>query len=144
MDILIKLIIGISITSTTALAATSEASGIIEEFYKDAKGLSGYALKTALHKKLKETHRDKGYGALINVYFSSDADRTYDNDGSIVDMYSENPNRKDPYTFASKAKKCGSYKHEADCFNREHIFPQSAFHKRSPMRSDFFHVYSSN
>ena len=38
----------------------------------------------------------------MNVYFSSDADRTYDNDGSIVDMYSENPSSYDAYKFSKK------------------------------------------
>jgi len=152
MDILTKLIviISFSLSAQTAMAIPTEVNEetevneIQKTYYKSAQGLSGYMLKTALNKKLEQTHRDKGYGALINVYFSSDADRTYDNDGSIVDMYSERPNTYDPYNFESRNKKCGSYKGESDCFNREHIFPQSSFHKAAPMRSDFFHVYPSD
>ena len=61
-----------------------------------------------------------------------------------MDMYSEDPKTKDPYVFSSKKQKCGNYKKESDCFNREHIFPQSGFNKRYPMRSDFFHVYPTD
>jgi endonuclease I len=113
-------------------------------FYTSAKTLSGYKLKTALMKITKRTHTNRGYGSLMNVYFKSDADRTYDNDGSIVDMYSERPSSYDEYTFSHKRQKCGNYKKEADCFNREHVFPQSIFGKANPMRSDIFHVFPTD
>jgi endonuclease I len=113
-------------------------------FYSSASNLSGYELKTELKNIIKRPHRGRGYGSLMNVYFQSDADRTYDNDGSIVDMYSERPASYDGYTFANKKQKCGNYKKEADCFNREHIFPQSIFRRGSPMRSDIFHVFPTD
>lgn len=120
------------------------ANSSVKAYYAEFKNLKGYELKSALSRKLAETHMDRGYGALINVYFQSDADRTYDKDGSLVDMYSENPNYQDAYRFNSRSQKCGSYKGESDCFNREHLVPQSSFHKRQPMRNDFFHVYPSD
>ena len=117
----------------------------LKGFYKsDTNQLTGYALKTALKKIISRTHKSRGYGSLMNVYFKSDVDRTNDKDGSIVDMYSENPRSYDPYKFSTRSHKCGTYKRESDCFNREHIFPQGIFKKAAPMRSDFYHVYPTD
>jgi endonuclease I len=120
------------------------ADSSVQQYYSSVKGLKGYKLKTGLKKILKNSHMDRGYGALINVYFKSDTDKTYDKDGSLVDMYSEDPNYKDDYGYKSKSQVCGSYRGESDCFNREHLVPQSSFNKRQPMRNDFFHVYPSD
>lgn len=136
MNILAKVMIVIS------FPLVSMAS--IQTYYSGVENLSGYALKTALKDKIKKSHKDRGYGSLMNVYFKSDADRSFENDGSIVDIYSEEPSSYDPYTFDSKADKCGSYKKESDCFNREHLFPQSVFHKSNPMRSDIHHVFPTD
>lgn len=138
MKNLAKLIVIISSTYSLAFASTKSI------YYSGFDSLSGYQLKTQLNQKLRKTHRDKGYGALISVYFSSDVDRTYDNDGSIMDIYSENPTSYDSYNYHNRKRVCGNYKKESDCFNREHLFPQSAFHKKNPMRSDFFHVYPTD
>lgn len=137
-QILIKAIVLLSLVSSSAFAVADKG------FYNEVKSLSGYKLKTALKNIVKRTHVNKGYGALMTVYFSSDVDTNYDGDGSIVDMYSENPSSYDAYKFSKKAQKCGNYKKESDCFNREHLFPQGTFNKGAPMRSDFFHVYPSD
>ena len=115
-----------------------------KDYYQASIGLNGFALKTKLKEIISKGHRDQGYGALYDYYFESDADHTYDGDGSVVDMYSENPNGSDPYVFSNRKDQCGNYRKESDCFNREHLFPQSIFNKRSPMRSDFFQVYPTD
>ena len=113
-------------------------------YYSSISNQSGYQLKSALKQIISRTHKTQSYGALYNAYKETDRDTTYDNDGSIVDMYSENPHGSDPYVYSGTKRRCGSYKKEADCYNREHIFPQSSFSKGKPMRSDFFHVYPSD
>lgn len=146
MNKLAKLILSISfsfgLVATPAIAY--EDPQVAVAYYQKVEDLSGFKLKTALKNLLKSTHNDRGYGALISIYFESDVDETYDGDGTIVDMYSESPNSPDSYDYASKREACGSYRREADCFNREHIFPQGTFHKRYPMRSDFFHIYPTD
>jgi endonuclease I len=138
MKNLAKLIIIISSTYSFAFGSTKAV------YYSGLDTLSGYELKTRLNQILKKSHRDKGYSALISVYFSSDVDNTYDNDGSIMDIYSEDPSSYDPYNFRTRKNVCGQYRQESDCFNREHLFPQSAFGKANPMRSDFFHVFPTD
>lgn len=113
-------------------------------FYSGTEYLTGYALKTSIKKAISKNHVDRGYADLLDIYFESDIDREFDNDGSILDMYSENPYGKDTYTYKNRNQACGSYRQEADCFNREHIFPQSIFSKRSPMKSDFFQVFPTD
>lgn len=113
-------------------------------YYGNVDSLSGYKLKTALKNIIGNGHIDRGYGALIDVFFKSDLDRSFENDKSLVDIYSEDPKSIDPYKYKSKSQKCGSYKKESDCFNREHIFPQGFFKHKSPMKSDFFHVFPTD
>ncbi len=117
-----------------------------EKYYDMSKlqNLKGQSLKTQLYKLLEKTHNAQSYGALYSAYFEGDVDRFYDNDGSVVDIYSENPQGKDSYNYFNRGDTCGAYSNEGDCFNREHLFPQSAFDKRAPMRTDYFHIFPTD
>ncbi|WP_111708595.1 endonuclease [Lutibacter citreus] len=103
--------------------------------YYDAATDSGYILKTQLYNIIKD-HTDFGYDGLYDTYETSDRDTYYENDNTILDMYSENPSGTDLYNYAFGVKKCGIYADEGDCYNREHIIPQSVFKENSPMRND--------
>ena len=104
-------------------------------YYSTATG-SGYTLKTQLYNIIKD-HTDNGYTpGLWETYQTSDIDRNYEGDGTIMDIYSENPTGPDPYNFTVTTNQCGTYAVEGDCYNREHIIPQSVFNQLSPMRND--------
>lgn len=103
-------------------------------YYDNASGKTGAELKTALYNIIKG-HTVVSYGDLYNVYKTSDAKP----DGSVWDMYSNCS-----FSYTVSADKCGEYKVECDCFNREHSFPQSWFGKSSPMVSDAFHIYPTD
>ena len=105
-------------------------------YYTTATG-TGYTLKTNLYNIIKG-HTDRGYDGLYTTYLTSDRDYYYENDGTVLDMYSENPTGIDPYTYSTSVSsdKCGSYSVEGDCYNREHIIPQSVFNENAPMVSD--------
>ncbi|MDQ6529962.1 endonuclease [Flavobacterium sp. LHD-85] len=104
-------------------------------YYSTATG-TGYTLKTQLYNIIKG-HTDNGYAGLYTTYQTSDVDNFYENDGTVLDMYSENPSGTDPYTYTTgTTQRCGSYSVEGDCYNREHIIPQSIFNEQSPMVSD--------
>lgn len=103
-------------------------------YYNTATG-SGYTLKTQLHKIISK-HKDLGYGGLWQTYKTSDIDDFYEKDQSVLDMYSENPRGIDPYVFKMGSNQCGIYSAEGDCYNREHIIPQSVFNSAAPMVSD--------
>ncbi|MBB4808170.1 endonuclease I/chitodextrinase [Chryseobacterium defluvii] len=113
-------------------------------YYNGTAGLTGADLKTALRLIITNGHQDHGYGGLWTAYQTTDVDNFYENDGSILDIYSENPNGNDPYNFTVGANQCGSYNSEADCYNREHIVPQSLFNEASPMVSDVHFIRATD
>ncbi len=107
-------------------------------YYSTATG-TGYTLKTQLYNKIKG-HTDKGYAGLWTTYATSDRDNQYENDNSIIDIYSENPTGVDPYKYTLNTNQCGTYAKEGDCYNREHVIPQSSFNSASPMVGDAHHI----
>lgn len=112
-------------------------------YYNTATG-TGYALKTQLYNIIKTGHIDRGYGSgsstvnngLWTAYGTTDRDNFYDHDNSVLDIYSENPTGPDPYTYSYNSSQCGTYNGEGDCYNREHIVPQSVFSSANPMHND--------
>ncbi len=119
----------LSIALTASLSAFAAAPS---SYYNSAEGKSGAQLKTALS-YIIDDHNDNGYGGLYYIYEDSD-----DKNGKVWDMYS------DCSFYNSKSDRCGSYKNVCDCFNREHIIPQSWFDENYPMRSDAHHVVPSD
>ncbi|WP_431242437.1 endonuclease [Flavobacterium sp. P21] len=115
--------------------ATIGFAQIPSGYYSTATG-TGYTLKTQLYNIIKG-HTDNGYAGLYTTYQTSDVDNFYENDGTVLDMYSENPSGTDPYNYSTgTTQRCGSYSVEGDCYNREHIIPQSVFNEQSPMVAD--------
>jgi endonuclease I len=64
-------------------------------------------------------------------------------DGKVWDIYSDRDGTgmSRPYTYSHvKGDQCGNYSKEGDCYNREHMIPQSKFGEASPMVCDAHHV----
>jgi hypothetical protein len=60
---------------------------------------------------------------LYLTYETSDIDKFYENDDSVLDMYSENPAGVDPYNYSITAtQRCGNYSNEGDCYNRDTLY----------------------
>lgn len=113
-------------------------------YYASTTGLTGYSLKTELHNIIKG-HNNQGYGALWTFYEFNSLDNYYENDGSILDIYSEEPFGGDATVYTKVTDQCGSYSGEGDCYNREHSFPKSWFGgKVEPMNSDVHHIFASD
>jgi endonuclease I len=127
-----------------SVSLTASASCKMEHFYTSIPNVSGYELKTKLSNLLGRTHRKISYDDLHKAYKKIDRDQFYDADGTIMDMYSENPTGSDPYNFQPGQKKCGKATVESSCYNREHLFPQGFFGKGGPMKTDIFHVYPTD
>ncbi|ALR30967.1 endonuclease I [Chryseobacterium sp. IHB B 17019] len=113
-------------------------------YYNSANGLSGASLKTALSTIITNGHQDKGYSGLWTAYKTTDIDKNYENDGSILDIYSEKPTTVDPYKYTPGTNQCGTYSVEGNCYNREHIVPQSFFNQSSPMVSDIHFIRATD
>lgn len=148
--------------------SVNSVNTIPTNYYSTAVG-TGYTLKTQLKKIIDNVtdgispeylHIDRGYGSgtsttnngLWSAYGTTDRDNGigYENDNTIVDIYSENPTGSDPYNFnynttsGANNGQCGSYSGEGGCYNREHLIPQSYFGSSAPMVSDVQHVYPTD
>jgi endonuclease I len=106
-------------------------------YYNTATG-TGYSLKTQLYNIIKG-HTDQGYAGLYVTYRQSDADKYYEKNNTLLDIYSENPGGADAYeyTYGGGAQDDGSGgTAEGQKYNREHIVPQSYFDSELPMYAD--------
>ncbi|WP_019039376.1 endonuclease [Psychroflexus tropicus] len=126
-----------------------------EGYYSNTQGLNGFQLKSALKVCIDDIddfngfpiHQDQGYAALYDAYAtenSGDTDDYFEEDGTVLDMYSEIIAGADDYNYEHFQNNCGNYSDEGDCYNREHLVPQSTFNSASPMRNDYFHVVPSD
>lgn len=116
-------------------------------YYDNATG-TGFELKTNLHHIIKN-HTDRTYNGLKDLYKSNDPkngfrDKYYENDNTVLDIYSENPAGRDPYNYVP-GDNLGAG-NEGGGYNREHLVPQSFFdeYKKNPMRNDAFHVWPTD
>ena len=119
---------------TFLFVSVSAFAQIPTGYYNTATG-TGYVLKTQLYNKIKN-HTNVSYGGLWTAYSTTDRDNQYENDNTILDLYSENPTGTDPVIFNYATNQCGTYTTQGMCYNREHIIPQSIFASASPMLSD--------
>ncbi|WP_243471450.1 endonuclease [Winogradskyella sp. MH6] len=123
----------------TLIFSTVAFAQIPAGYYNSATG-TGYTLKTQLH-NIIDNHNDQGYDAMDGFIASYDLDNYYETgSNTILDPYSENPTGSDPYTFSPVSDECGNYNSEGDCYNKEHVIPQSVFSQNLPMRSDAHHL----
>lgn len=135
----------------TTLAFISAFAQIPTGYYDGTSGLTGATLKSKLKQIITAGHIDNGYSGLWTGYQTTDRDNIagiagYENDGTIMDMYSENPNGTDLYNFTYGSTQCGSagYTNEGDCYNREHVVPQSLFNEDFPMKSDIHFIRATD
>ncbi|MBS3739221.1 endonuclease [Mesohalobacter halotolerans] len=126
-------------------------------YYDNAQGLTGFQLKTALKTIIDDiddgngqpVHNPQPYSDLDLAYPIPnsgfiDTYGDYDNDGFLLDIYSENPNGSDPYNHEMVTDECGNYNAEGVCYNKEHLLPQSFFNQQSPMRGDIHYVFPTD
>ncbi|WP_288763874.1 endonuclease [uncultured Weeksella sp.] len=120
----------------------------IPDGYYNTATADGFILKTQL-KNIISGHNDRGYGALWDLYKKNNPkngfkDIYYEKDNTLLDIYSESPTASDPYNYIPGSGQCGNYVKEGDCYNREHLIPQSYFNKATPMVSDAFHIWPTD
>ncbi|MEM5564470.1 endonuclease [Psychroserpens sp. AS72] len=147
----------------TLLISTVAFSQIPAGYYDSATG-TGFALKTQLKNIIDNDDdglttefiaQDLGYSALYVTYQLSDVDLYYENNGTLLDMYSEgvmqnpdntNTNLPDAYeyTYGINQDDGTMGTAEGQRYNREHTIPQSSFNSGSPMRNDAHFVIPSD
>ncbi|MGV3459353.1 MAG: endonuclease [Flavobacterium sp.] len=130
---------------SASMLAQFTTDAIPNGYYNNATG-TGYTLKTQLKTIITNGHDPQSYAAgLWSLYNTSLRDNFYENDGSLLDIYSENPTGADPYNYTSTSNQCGEYSAEGDCYNKEHLIPNAYFGNGVlPMYSDAHHVVPSD
>ncbi|QZE12251.1 endonuclease [Mycoplasma sp. Ms02] len=118
-----------------------------DNYYESLQGLKGQELFEALNKlqsSKASNSNGKGYDSLKSFYSNSDAfkDNYFEKDGSLLDIYSENPSGKDPYVYSTYLPGRGA--EESQGTNREHLIPQSWFNKAEPIKSDSLFVWPTD
>jgi endonuclease I len=114
-------------------------------YYNTATG-SGYVLKTQLFNIIND-HNDRGYSGLYTTYLTSDIDSYYENNGTMLDMYTENPTGTEcEFIYGGGLQDDGTLgNNECERYNREHLIPQSYFGNGvTPMYSDAHCVVPSD
>lgn len=110
-------------------------------YYNGTQNLQGYRLKTKLHDIVAHKTISWNYGDLPSFYQQTDRDLYYENDSSLLDIYSENPVGLDPYNYYYQNNSLISgASTEGLGWNREHIYSQSFFNSYYPMYSDLHFI----
>lgn len=113
-------------------------------YYNTATG-TGYTLKTQLATIISNNYNDRGYGGLYTTYLTSDKDFYYENDGTLLDMYTEQPTGAEcEFTYGTGQDDGTLGNNECERYNREHTVPQSYFASVTPMYSDAHFVVPSD
>lgn len=127
------------------VAAVTLYAQVPQGYYDGTEGLTGNALKAALHNIIKN---EKPGGGTFNTSYSGlwDAYRQTDKkpNGKVWDIYSDMPNGTPPYQFTFGSDQCGSYGAEGDCYNREHLWAQSWTNNDGTHKTDLGHVYPTD
>jgi endonuclease I len=126
-------------------ATTLSTNSIPAGYYNTATG-TGYVLKTQLSTIITNNYIDRGYGGLYTTYTTSDKDFYYENDGTLLDMYTENPTGAEcEFTYGIGQDDGTLGNNECERYNREHTIPQSYFGNGvTPMYSDAHFVVPSD
>ena len=132
----------------SAFVVAFSSAQIPAGYYNGTETLTGYALKTKLNTIISNGALDLGYGSgtggLWTTYFTSDRDYYYENNGTLLDMYSEKPGGPDAYEYklgqvSAGGNQCGNgLNQENSCYNREHSLPKTYFggQTATPMAND--------
>jgi len=110
-------------------------------YYEGTQNLDGYQLKSKLSQIVASKTTSWNYGDLPAYYEQTDRDHYYENDGSVLDIYAENPTAADPYNYwYNNNSLIAGASNEGEGWNREHIYSQSFFNSNYPMYSDLHFI----
>ncbi len=133
--------IGLSALTAIILFSLRSIGQIPPGYYDPVENLFGDTLRFELS-KIIDGHQAQSYSSLWSHFSNTDKK----SDGTVWDMYSDQPGGMPSYTFAFFSDQCGNYSGEGDCYNREHSFPRSWWggSTGTPMYTDLFHVVPSD
>lgn len=108
-------------------------------YYTGTEGLTGYALKSKIHEIISRQVFSYNYSQIGPMYQYTDLDKYYENDNTVLDIYSEKPNAAEAYNY-DLTQNIGSASAEGQGWNKEHGMPQSTYYGIYPMYSDMHYL----
>jgi len=105
-------------------------------YYAGTAGLTGDALKAALHEIIND-HTAHSYDYAWTAFRSTDPKPN----GKVWDIYSDVPGGPSPYEYNFGVDQGGIGGQEGEGYTREHAWPRSWFGDGAPMESDLFALY---
>ena len=108
-------------------------------YYNGTEGLTGYALKSKVHEIISQKIFSYSYSQIGPLYAYTDLDKYYENDNTILDIYSEKPTEADSYNY-NLTQNISSATTEGEGWNKEHGMPQSTYYGIYPMYSDMHYL----
>ncbi len=121
---------------------TQTIAQIPPSYYDAAEGLTGEPLRAAL-KSIIDNHNSYPYSGIDNFFQTLDKK----SNGKLWDIYSYVFSGAQPYEYTFGTHECDAglqYNSEGDCFNKEHLWPQSIYNQQSPMRSDLHQLFPTD
>ena len=106
-------------------------------YYNSTAGLTGSALRVALHNLIKN-HTVGSYSGALTAFQTTDVKPN----GKVWDMYSDIPGGTSPYEYSFGQTGQGAT--EGLGYNREHSWPDSWFGGSSPMHTDLWILYPTD
>ena len=119
-----------------AVALSAQPQG----YYNGTEGLTGNALKLALHNIIKNDDH-VSYNGMWSAYYQTDR-RPGTN--YLWDIYSDVPGGEPPYLYILGTDQCGQYSGEGDCYNREHLWAQSWTNNDDTEKTDLHQVFPTD
>lgn len=136
-----------TVALTGNITTTNTNTGIPTGYYNSTTGLTCGPLKTALKTIISANTKVLSYTPGVwDAIEKTDMRRNDANTADIIwDMYTDNPDGPELYTFTYGTDQCGTYGGEGDCYNREHSFPREWFGGNNlPMLTDLHHVFPTD
>jgi len=108
-------------------------------YYNGTEGLTGYALKSKVHEIISKKIFSYNYSQIGPLYVNTDLDKYYENDNTVLDIYTEKPTAAESFNY-DLSQNIGSASAEGQGWNKEHGMPQSTFYGMYPMYSDMHYL----
>ncbi|MBI3297091.1 MAG: endonuclease [Elusimicrobia bacterium] len=127
--------------------APAAAAALTPTVYPTAfPGQSGTALREAVKAEARRNHRSRGYDETRSFLFTDADSVMVDGERGVVDAYSGifvPGTSGDGGRYDERGDQDGDGYHETKGMNVEHIWPQSYFDRKLPMRSDLHHLMTT-
>ena len=124
------------------IAAFALQAQIYRGYYDGVTDQIGDDLKLTLHNIIADDSHVSYTPGIWTAFYQTDKRPGTD---YVWDIYSDIPNGTPPYLYTmGQGDQCGDFNNEGDCYNREHLWPQSWTSNDATHQTDLHHVFPTD